>query len=71
MPGNKPNQRQGILRALSVSSQMGLSMATCVFIGVFLGRFLDSLLETSPWLLLVLSLLGAVAALWTIIRLTK
>ncbi len=27
-------------------------------IGVFLGRFLDKLLGTSPWLLLLFSLLG-------------
>jgi ATP synthase protein I len=38
-------------------------MAACVLIGVFLGRFLDNLLNTSPWLLLLFSLLGVGAAL--------
>ncbi|NLN53511.1 MAG: hypothetical protein GX150_04315, partial [Firmicutes bacterium] len=34
-------------------------MAATIFVGVLLGRFLDSLLGTSPWLLLIFSLLGA------------
>jgi ATP synthase protein I len=38
-------------------------MISCVFVGVFLGRFLDSRLKTTPWLLLVFSLLGVGAAL--------
>lgn len=38
-------------------------MASCVFIGVFLGRYLDKLLGSSPWLLLVFSLIGVGAAI--------
>ncbi|NLM60667.1 MAG: AtpZ/AtpI family protein [Clostridiales bacterium] len=38
-------------------------MSVTVLLGVFLGKFLDSLLNTSPWLLLVFSLLGAGAAI--------
>ena len=64
-------QRYGILRALSVSSQLGITMVACIAIGVFLGRFLDNLLGTAPWLLLLFSLLGVVAALRTIINLSK
>ncbi|NLV86096.1 MAG: AtpZ/AtpI family protein [Clostridiales bacterium] len=44
-------------------------MAACVLIGVFLGRFLDNLLGTSPWLLLLFSLLGAGAAFKTLLDL--
>jgi ATP synthase protein I len=50
------------LRALSVISQIGLMLAACVLVGVLLGRFLDNLLGTSPWLLIVFSLLGMAAA---------
>ncbi|MGI6161248.1 MAG: AtpZ/AtpI family protein [Christensenellales bacterium] len=51
------------MKALSFFSQIGITMAACVLIGVFLGRFLDNLLNTSPWLLLLFSLLGVGAAL--------
>jgi ATP synthase protein I len=44
-------------------------MAACVLIGVFLGRFLDGLLGTSPWLLLLCSLLGVGAALKAVFEL--
>ncbi len=64
---NTDNQKGGpgreLLRALSFFSQIGITMAACVLIGVLLGKFLDGLLGTSPWLLLVFSLLGAGAAL--------
>ncbi|HHU23386.1 MAG TPA: AtpZ/AtpI family protein [Clostridiales bacterium] len=56
-------QSKEFLRALSFFSQIGITMAACVLIGVFLGRFLDNLLSTSPWLLLFFSLLGAGAAI--------
>lgn len=59
------NKRQAkdLLRALSFFSQIGITMAACVFVGVFIGRSLDHLLGTTPWLLLLFSLLGAAAAL--------
>jgi ATP synthase protein I len=59
--GDKPPGKE-FLRALSFFSQIGITMAACVLIGVLLGRFLDSLMGTSPWLLLLFSLLGAGAA---------
>ena len=43
--------------------QLGITLAACVMTGVFLGRLLDRLLGTAPWLLLVFSLLGAAAAI--------
>lgn len=63
-PKGEPGDKSGkeFLRALSFFSQIGITMAACVFIGVILGKYLDNLLGTSPWLLLVFSLLGAGAA---------
>ena len=52
-----------MLRAVSVMSQMGLIVVSCVAVGVFLGWLLDNFLGTSPWLLLIFSLLGMGAAL--------
>lgn len=50
-------------RAISYFSQIGVTMASSVLVGVLLGKYLDGLLGTSPWLLLVFSFLGVGAAL--------
>jgi ATP synthase protein I len=55
-------KRGGVLRAVSFSSQIGVLMAACVFVGVFLGQWLDGVFGTSPGLLLLCSLLGVGAA---------
>ncbi|MCL2671594.1 MAG: AtpZ/AtpI family protein [Clostridiales bacterium] len=70
-PKNQKKQRGGILRALSISSQIGLTIIACLFIGVFIGKYLDSLLNTAPWLLLVFSLTGMAAAFWAVFGLAK
>ena len=54
------------IKALSLVSQIGLSMAACIFVGVLLGLFLDSVFNTSPWLVLIFSLLGIGAAFKTL-----
>ena len=59
---NKRSERSEFLAALSSLSQLGILIASCVIIGVMAGRFLDNLFGTSPWLLLLLSLLGMAAA---------
>ena len=75
-PAPKANQpkkkvRGAALRALTLCSEMGISVAACLFVGVFLGKYLDRLLGTSPWLLLLLSLLGMIAAFRTMFALAK
>lgn len=70
-PGRDERQTKELLRALSFFSQIGITMAACVFIGVFVGRYLDSLLGTSPWLLLLFSFLGAAAAFKALFELGK
>ncbi len=50
-------------RALANFSQIGITMAAAVLIGVFIGKYLDDLFNTKPCLLLIFSLLGAGAAL--------
>lgn len=50
-------------RALAYFSHIGVTMAASVVIGVLLGKFLDDMLGTTPWLLLVFSLCGAGAAI--------
>ena len=67
----KKRPRAAAMRALSLCSELGISVAACVFLGVFLGKGLDRLLGASPWLLLACSLLGAAAALRTLVVLAK
>ena len=59
---DEKKQRSELMRALSFFSQIGITMAACVVIGVLLGNFLDGLLGSSPWLLLLFSFIGVAAA---------
>lgn len=57
----KPKNSETI-RALVQFSHIGVVMAASVFIGVMLGKYIDGLLGTSPWMLLFFSFLGVGAA---------
>jgi len=59
----KKKQRREIVNALALLTQLGLSAAACVLIGVMAGRFLDGRLGTSPWLLIAFTVMGAAAAI--------
>jgi len=67
----KNRQRGTVVRALSFFTQVGVTIFACVFLGVILGRFLDRVLGTAPWLLLACSLLGTAAAFMELFRLAK
>jgi ATP synthase protein I len=67
----KKSGRGDLANALRFFSQLALTIIACVAIGVFLGIWLDGLLNTSPWLLLVFSFLGMGAAFKSIIELGK
>ena len=62
MSQNKKKLRNEIIKGLSLLSQIGIMIVTCIFIGVWLGSFLDNVLDTSPWFMLLFSLFGAAAA---------
>ena len=71
MPQAKHKNRTVMLRAMSFSSQVGFTIVFCILIGVLLGQYLDGLLGSSPWLLLLFSLLGMAAAFRTLFSLAK
>ena len=56
------------LRALAYFSQVGITMAATIIVGVLLGKYLDRWLGTDPWLLLICSLLGAGASFKSLSR---
>jgi ATP synthase protein I len=60
-----------MLKAAGYMSHIAVSMAACVLIGVLLGLFLDNLLGTDPWLVIVFSILGCLAALKSMIDIAK
>ena len=74
MAGDDKGQRgkgSEFTRALTVLSQIGITIIACVAIGIFLGRFLDNLLGTTPWLTIVFILLGIAAAFKSIFDFSK
>lgn len=62
MPDDNKKQRGEFVRLLSLLSQIGFMIAACILAGIFLGRFLDRALNTSPWLLILFTLLGIAGA---------
>ena len=73
MPPNdkKKVNKSEMIRGLSLVSQISITIIACIVIGIFLGRFLDSLLGTDPWLLIVFLFLGIGAAIKYIFDLGK
>jgi len=71
LPRDGDGQGKAFARALALLSQIGVSIIACIAAGVFLGWLLDRLLQTSPWLLLVFSLLGIAAAFRSIFDFAK
>ena len=68
---DKQTKNSEALRAFVHISQIGVTMAASVLIGVLLGRYLDGLLGTTPWLLLFFSLAGVGAAIKSLLDTTK
>ena len=64
-------EKHEMLRAMGLMSQIGVTVVICVAMGLFLGRFLDMRLGTSPWLLIMLTLLGCFSAIKALIDLAK
>lgn len=64
-------ERNEVMRSLSQVGQIGFTLTVCVLAGVFIGRFLDGVFGTTPWLLLVFSFIGAGAAFKSLIDMAK
>jgi F0F1-type ATP synthase assembly protein I len=57
---NKKNQ--GFWYYLSLVTELGFVMASCILIGLGIGLFLDSKFNLAPWGVLIFLLLGIGAA---------
>ena len=71
MSRNEKPQQNEFSRALSFFLQISVTILACISVGIFLGWFLDRLLGTSPWLLMIFSFLGVGAAFKSIFDFAK
>jgi ATP synthase protein I len=55
-------------RKLAALSSLGLMLPSSIAVGLFMGYFLDKLLGTEPWLLIVFTLLGVASGFLSLFR---
>lgn len=61
---SKDNDRQ-LLKAFSLVGAIGLNMVATIAVGLFAGRWVDSLLDSEPWATVIGIILGMIAGLWS------
>ena len=55
-------------RKIAALSSLGLMLPSSIAIGLFMGYFLDKLLGTDPWLLIIFTLLGVASGFLSLFR---
>jgi F0F1-type ATP synthase assembly protein I len=58
-------------RSLSIASSIGLVLAVSIAIGYFFGSWLDKKFGTTPWLMLVFTLMGIAAGFIEMFKLAQ
>jgi len=56
------------LKKLAEVSSLGLMLPSSIIVGLILGHFLDKLLGTHPWLLLIFTCLGIISGLLSLLQ---
>ncbi|WP_425058651.1 hypothetical protein SCACP_33080 [Sporomusa carbonis] len=59
-----PGKDKGVWSAFGLAGSIGLNMVANIAVGLFLGRWADSRLDSSPWATVAGIVLGMVAGLW-------
>jgi ATP synthase protein I len=59
------------IRKAGLASSIGLVMVISIAIGYFFGSWLDRVFRTSPWLMLVFTIMGIVAGFVQMIRIAN
>jgi ATP synthase protein I len=62
-PPRHPNYRR-----LAALSSLGLMLPSSIAVGLFMGYFLDKVLGTAPWLLIIFTLLGVASGFLSLFR---
>jgi len=71
MPKLTKKELREIGRALALITSMGITVVVCIGLSIFLGWLLDGWLGTTPWLILVFTLLGIIAAVKAMYSMAK
>ncbi|MDR1532524.1 MAG: AtpZ/AtpI family protein [Clostridiales bacterium] len=64
----KDKDKREIRSAMGLLTHIGLTMTISILGCLFLGKFLDEKLGTSPWLMFVFILLGVASALFSLYK---
>ncbi len=59
---------KGNYRKWAAMSSLGLMLPSSIIVGLIFGYFLDKLLGTRPWMLLLFLILGAISGFYSLIR---
>lgn len=60
-----------LFRHFLQASSVGLNLVFSTFVGLAMGYGLDKLFHTSPWLLIVFTILGIIAGFRELVRMAK
>jgi ATP synthase protein I len=58
-------------QAIGLVSLIGVDMAVCVVAGVWLGKYIDRLLATNPWFMMLGLLAGLAIGVYSVYRLIR
>ncbi|MCL2853551.1 MAG: AtpZ/AtpI family protein [Defluviitaleaceae bacterium] len=61
----KPGERNEIMSALGLFTHIGLTMVICIIGCIFIGIFLDNLLDTGSLFMFIFIVLGVASAFWS------
>ena len=71
MPNNNNDSTKEFIKAFALLTQISFTIIACLAISLLIGFYLDRFLGTSPWLLLLFTLLGIFAAFKSIYDFVK
>lgn len=67
----KPDDKRQVFAAFSLVGTIGINMVATVAVGLFLGRWIDGWLDTSPWCTVAGIVFGMITGLWTTYKRVK
>lgn len=65
------NRRQRSIRNAALASTIGVTLVVCITIGYLFGSWLDTKFGTSPWLMLLFTLIGIAAGFMEMLRILR
>ena len=71
MPKLTKKELRQIYKALALITYMGVSVVISVGLGIFIGWLLDRWLGTTPWFMLIFTILGIIAAIKSMYTMAK